>query len=459
MAMYELKLPELGEGLHEGRIEKWLVKPGDLVKEDDALAEVENDKALVELPSPIDGKIVEIKVSEGTTAVVGDVLLVLEVAGPGNVSAAVAADVKQAAVEQAGLENVTDNVEALAATGPTATVVSTSTATAATPVTTPFTSAAHDVRATPGVRKFAREHNADISLVHGSGSNGKITKDDVEVFLAGGQTDATVGATVEARVETPSVAPEKTAAVVATASDQVSPSPELLEERIPSTMIRKRIAEAMVKSKYTAPHVTVMDEVDVTELVQLRKEIKPLATERGVKITYLPFIVKALIAGVKLHPKMNSSLDEETQDLILKRYYHIGIATDTDRGLVVPVVKNADHKNMWTIATEIDDLASRARDSKLTPNEMKGSTISITNIGSAGGMFFTPIINYPEVAILGVGRITEKPIMKNGQVVGGQMMALSLSFDHRVIDGALAQHFINDMKRLLENPRLLLLEV
>lgn len=465
MAMYEFKLPELGEGLHEGRIEKWLVKPGDVVKEDDALAEVENDKALVELPSPIDGKIVEIKVSEGTTAVVGDVLLVLEVSGAGNVSAAVAADVKEAAVEQAGLENVTDNVAALAATGPTATTAATVTAVAASasatvtaPAPTPVLSAAQDVRATPGVRKFAREHNVDITLVNGSGSHGKITKEDVESFLAGGQNVASAEAVVEV-VETAAVASSKTSATVANASAQSFANPEQLEERIPATMIRKRIAEAMVKSKHTAPHVTVMDEVDVTELVQLRKEIKPLAAARGVKITYLPFIVKALIAGVKLHPKLNSSLDDETQDLILKHYYHIGIATDTDRGLVVPVVKNADHKNMWTIASEIDDLATRARDSKLTANEMKGSSISITNIGSAGGMFFTPIINYPEVAILGVGRITEKPIMKNGQVVGAQMMALSLSFDHRVIDGALAQHFINDMKRLLENPRLLLLEV
>ena len=455
MAMYEFKLPELGEGLHEGRIEKWLVKPGDIVKEDDALAEVENDKALVELPSPIDGKIVEIKVSEGTTAVVGDVLLVLEVSGAGNVSAAVAADVKETAVEQAGLENVTDNVAALATTGPASTAATTATVTA--PATTPVVSAAQDVRATPGVRKFAREHNVNISLVNGSGSNGKITKEDVESFLAGGQKAATAEAVVDV-VETAAVA-SKTSAAGATAPAQSLANPELLEERIPATMIRKRIAEAMVKSKHTAPHVTVMDEVDVTELVQLRKEIKPLAAARGVKITYLPFIVKALIAGVKLHPKLNSSLDEETQDLILKHYYHIGIATDTDRGLVVPVVKNADHKNMWTIAGEIDDLATRARDSKLTPNEMKGSSISITNIGSAGGMFFTPIINYPEVAILCVGRITEKPVMKNGQVVGAQMMALSLSFDHRVIDGALAQHFINDMKRLLENPRLLLLEV
>jgi len=169
--------------------------------------------------------------------------------------------------------------------------------------------------------------------------------------------------------------------------------------------------------------------------------------------------VKALVAAVKKHPQLNAVLDDEKEELVLKHYYHIGIATDTERGLLVPVVRNADSKNMWTIASEIEDLANRGRSGKLAPNEMKGSTISITNIGSAGGMFFTPIINYPEVAILGVGRITERPVMKDGQVVGAQMMAFSLSFDHRVIDGVLGQQFMNDIKKLLENPRLLLLEV
>lgn len=446
MALYELRLPELGEGLHEGRIEKWLVKPGDVVKEDDALAEVENDKALVELPSPVDGKIVEIKAAEGTTAVVGDVLLLLEVAGAGNVTADPVSTTASAAPAQTNTAAST----ASAASVPAASVpAAAATPQAAGTVAGAATSVAREVLATPGVRKFARENNVDITAVTGTGTNGKITKQDIESFLSGGQASAQAQAS-ETKQETATAA---TAAVTSTVN------PELLEERIPTTLIRKRIAEAMVKSKYTAPHVTVMDEVEVSELVALRNEIKPLASERGTKITYLPFIVKSLVAAVRLHPKLNSSLDEATGDLILKHYYNIGIATDTDRGLVVPVVRNADRKNMWTIATEINDLATRARESKLSADEMKGSTISITNIGSAGGMFFTPIINYPEVAILGVGRITEKPVMKNGQVVGGQMMALSLSFDHRVIDGALAQHFINDIKRLLENPRLLLMEV
>lgn len=449
MALYEFRLPELGEGLHEGRIDKWLVKPGDVVKEDDALAEVENDKALVELPSPVDGKIVEIKAAEGTTAVVGDILILLEVEGAGNVDAAVQAKTSEAAAVAAPQ---TTPAAAQAAPQPAPTVTEAPVAAPAQPTAPDVAvSAAREVLAAPGVRRFAREHNVNITAVAGTGSNGKITKEDVERFLSAGATAATPTMTAEE--------PAQGRTVPTPAASAAAGQTELLEERVPTTLIRKRIAEAMVKSKYTAPHVTVMDEVEVSELVALRKEIKPVAEQRGTKITYLPFIVKAMIAAIRLHPKLNSSLDEETGDLILKHYYNIGIATDTDRGLVVPVVRNANQKNMWAIAEEINDLATRARESKLTPSEMKGSTISITNIGSAGGMFFTPVINYPEVAILGVGRITEKPIMRNGQVVGGQMMALSLSFDHRVIDGALAQHFINDIKRLLENPRLLLLEV
>ena len=457
MGLYEVRLPELGEGLHEGRIEKWLVKPGDVVKEDDALAEVENDKALVELPSPVHGKVVEIKAAEGTTAVVGDILVLLEVEGAGNADSSASTAGQPAAAQSPAEPAVAAAPASTAGTASAAATAAPPAASAASSVVagTPaaVVSAAREVLATPGVRKFAREHNVDITAVQGTGTHGKITKEDVERFLSGSQAPA------EGTAPAAETQPAQSAQTGAPAGVGGEVNTELLEERIPTTMIRKRIAEAMVKSKYTAPHVTVMDEVDVSELVELRREIKPMAAERGTKITYLPFIVKAMIAAIRLHPKLNSSLDEETGDLILKHYYNIGIATDTDRGLVVPVVRNADQKNMWTIADEINDLATRARESKLTPNEMIGSTISITNIGSAGGMFFTPVINYPEVAILGVGRITEKPIMKSGQVVGGQMMALSLSFDHRVIDGALAQHFINDIKRLLENPRLLLLEV
>jgi pyruvate dehydrogenase E2 component (dihydrolipoamide acetyltransferase) len=443
MAIYEFRLPELGEGLHEGRIEKWLVKPGDVVQEDDAIAEVENDKAMVELPSPVSGKVAKILVPEGTTAVVGDVLITFEVEGEGNV-----AEVAPAAEAPAEAPTQTE-AKAEAAPSPAA---QEPVAGAPAAVATAPASQAREVLATPGVRKFAREHGVDLTKVKGTGPNGKILKSDVEAFLAGGQAADGQAAPADTQVE-----PTKPAAVAA-AKGPVAEGDEV-EERVPLPGIRKIIAQAMVKSKYTAPHVTVMDEANVTELVKLREEVKPLAAERGVKVTYLPFIVKALVAALRDFPQLNASLDDERQELVYKRYYHIGIATDTERGLVVPVVRHADKKNMWTIAAEINDLATRARTNKLMPNEMKGSTISITNIGSAGGLFFTPIINYPEVAILGVGRITEKPIIKNGEIVPAHMMALSLSFDHRVIDGALAQNFVNRIKKLLENPRLLLMEV
>ncbi|WP_067621201.1 dihydrolipoamide acetyltransferase family protein [Alicyclobacillus acidiphilus] len=435
MALFEFGLPELGEGLHEGRISKWLVKPGDTIQEDDAVAEIENDKSLVELPSPVSGKVVEIKVAEGSTCVVGDVILTIEVAGDVPASHSAHGNEQPAAepAKQAASEPAAQPVAQAAAANDGA-----------------GTSAAKQVLATPGVRRYAREHGVDIRSVQGTGNNGKVTKDDVDGFLNGGSAVAASPSQSAVKEETSTGATGST--VVQVAGDEI-------EERVPLPMIRQAIARAMVKSKYTAPHVTLMDEVDVTELVKLRKEIKPVAEQRGVKITYLPFIVKALIAALRSRPQLNSSYDEEKQELVLKHYYHIGIATDTDRGLLVPVVKHADKKNMWDIAQEINDLAARGRAGKLAPNEMRGSTISITNIGSAGGMFFTPIINYPEVAILGVGRITEKPIIRDGEFAVGQMMALSLSFDHRVIDGALGQQFVNDIKRLLENPRLLLLEV
>jgi pyruvate dehydrogenase E2 component (dihydrolipoamide acetyltransferase) len=448
MGIYEFRLPELGEGLHEGKIEKWLVKPGDMVQEDDAIAEVENDKAMVELSSPVSGKVINIMVEPGTTSVVGDILLTFEVDGEGTTTSAPAEDVKTAAVQDAGLEQTTTTAN----TGTTVNEAPTTADTAATVATAPSISTvshAHEVLATPGVRKFAREQGVDITSVTGTGAHGKVTKEDVDAVLKGGTN--TTPATPQVASET-STAPAPNAVVTHV-------DPATLEERVPLSSIRKIIAQAMAKSMYTAPHVTLMDEVNVTELVNLRNEIKPIAADRGVKITYLPFIVKAMCAALRKFPELNSTLDEERQELVLKHYYHIGIATDTDRGLVVPVVRDADHKNMWAIASEISDLATRARTNKLTPAEMKGSSISITNIGSAGGMFFTPIINYPEVAILGVGRITEKPIIKDGNIVGAHMMALSLSFDHRIIDGALAQNFINELKRMLENPKMLLMEV
>jgi pyruvate dehydrogenase E2 component (dihydrolipoamide acetyltransferase) len=427
-------MPELGEGLHEGEILKWHVKPGDTVREDDILMEVQNDKAVVEVPSPVSGKVAEIKAAEGTVAVVGDVLAVIEVegeAGHPQPSAAAAPQPQAAQAEE-------EKAAAPAASAPAA------------------EQAAAPVLATPGVRKYAREKGVPIGRVRGTGKNGRITREDVDAFAAGKGAAAPAEA-AEPRAAAPaaSAAPAAIAAPAASAAP-AGPRPE---ERVPLKGIRKVIANAMVKSVYTAPHVTIMDEADVSKLVELRQKAKPLAEKKGVKLTYLPFIVKALVAAAREFPVLNASIDDEKGEIVYKKYYNIGIATDTDNGLVVPVVEDADRKNIWTIAAEIRDLAARAREGKLAPNEMKGSTISITNIGSAGGMFFTPVINWPEVAILGTGRISEKPVVRSGEIAIGQVMALSLSFDHRIIDGAAAQYAVNYIKQLLEDPQMLVMEV
>ncbi|GMA64925.1 2-oxo acid dehydrogenase subunit E2 [Alicyclobacillus fastidiosus] len=430
MPLFELGFPELGEGLHEGRISKWLVQPGDTIQEDDAIAEVENDKSLVELPSPVSGKVVEIKVGDGITCVVGDIIVSIEVADDVQLDGA-----------EGGNKSSTPPANAH-----TPAIQSSASASVSEPEAVPEKSAAVDVLAMPVVRRYAREQGVNIASVHGTGNNGKVTTADIDGFMKRQAAALTQLSNSVSTHRTPS-------STIAQARGEES------EERVALPMIRQAIARTVVKSKYTAPHVTLMDEIDVTELVKLRKEVKPVAEARGVKISYLPFIVKALIVALRYRPQLNSSFDEAKQELVLKHYYHIGIMTDTDRGLLVPVVKHADKKNMWDIAQEINVLAARGRSGKLSLGEMKGSTISITNIGSVGGMFFTPIINYPEVAILGVGRITEKPVFRDGEFAVGQMMSLSLSFDHRIIDGALGQQFINDIKRLLEYPYLLLLDV
>ncbi|MEF3309955.1 dihydrolipoamide acetyltransferase family protein [Paenibacillus sp. GYB004] len=453
MAIWQFRLPELGEGLHEGEIVKWHVKPGDEIKEDQIIMDVQNDKAVVEVPSPVTGKIVELKVKEGTVSHVGDPLAVIDVVG----------EIPPESIHHGGGEaaaSETGGGQAAPAAAPAPAAQPAAAAPAAAPApaeqakpaeAAEQAAASGQVLATPSVRKFAREKGVNLASIKGTGRNGQVTKDDVLAFEANG------GQAASAPAE--SAQGEGAPAAQAGGSAAVAPTGDRVEERVPLKGIRKAIASAMVKSVYTAPHVTIMDEVDVTALVELRQKAKPLAEKKGVKLTYLPFIVKALVAAVKQYPALNASIDDEKSEIVYKKYYNIGIATDTDNGLIVPVVADADRKNVWQVANEIRDLASRGREGKLQSHEMRGSTISITNIGSAGGMFFTPVINYPEVAILGTGRISEKPVVRDGQIVIGNLMALSLSFDHRLIDGATAQNAMNYIKSLLEDPQLMVMEV
>ncbi|MBU7319652.1 dihydrolipoamide acetyltransferase family protein [Paenibacillus oleatilyticus] len=447
MANFEYRFPELGEGIHEGEIVKWHVKPGDTVNDETILMDVQNDKSTVEVPSPVEGKIIELKVSEGTVCTIGDVIAVIEVTGEvpqqahGHGEAPSAAQAATPAAAQAEASAAQGGADAECAVGgAVAANVN------ASKLDTPMAGGAQaaggerEVLATPSVRKLAREKGVNIAEVPATGKNGRVTREDVLGF-------------------TPGAAPKAAEAPAAAAPAAAPVSGDREEERVPLKGIRKAIANAMVKSAYTAPHVTLMDEVDVTRLVALREKAKPVAEKKGVKLTYLPFIVKALVAAARQFPAMNAMIDEEKQEIVYKKYYHVGIATDTDNGLIVPVIQDADRKNIWTIAGAIKDLAVRGREGKLGPSELKGSTITITNIGSAGGMFFTPIINFPEVAILGTGRISEKPVVKNGEIVIAPVMALSLSFDHRIIDGATAQNFMNYIKQLLADPELLVMEV
>jgi pyruvate dehydrogenase E2 component (dihydrolipoamide acetyltransferase) len=307
------------------------------------------------------------------------------------------------------------------------------------------------VVAMPSVRKYAREKGISINLIAGTGNNGRILKGDIDAFVSGGAASAPQAAT------TADVATE-TAKVEAPQAAATIPQGEYPETREKMSGIRKAIAKAMVNSKHTAPHVTLMDEIDVTKLVTHRKKFKEVAAAKGIKLTFLPYIVKALTSALREFPALNTSLDDATSEIIHKHYYNIGIAADTEKGLLVPVVKDADRKSVFSISNEINELAVKARDGKLAPNEMKGASCTISNIGSAGGQWFTPVINHPEVAILGVGRIAEKPIVRNGEIVAAPVLALSLSFDHRMIDGATAQNALNHIKRLLNDPELLLME-
>ncbi|WP_301108169.1 dihydrolipoamide acetyltransferase family protein [Sporosarcina sp.] len=450
---YEFRLPDIGEGIHEGEIVKWFVKAGDTIQEDDTLLEVQNDKAVVEIPSPVSGTIEEIYVSEGTVAVVGDKLVRFD-APDHDIPDHEDGDSSDSSTEESAEKSHEQVQETVGVEGakkpdqpadeqldskPEATVK---------PADSPDEN--RRVIAMPSVRKYAREQNVTIAQVAGSGKNGRVLKEDIDTFKSGGQQ------VVSETAKTQEISGQ-------TAEETTAPNQPVFEGEFPETReklspMRKAISKAMSNSKHTAAHVTLLDEVDVTALVAHRKEFKAIAAERDIKLTYLPYVVKALVATLREFPQLNTSLDDATDELIQKHYYNIGIAADTDRGLMVPVVKNADRKSVFHISNEVNELAGKARDGKLQAAEMKDASCTITNIGSAGGLWFTPIINHPEVAILGVGRISEKPVVKNGEIVAAPMLALSLVFDHRVIDGVTGQLALNYLKELLGNPSLLLME-
>lgn len=418
---FEFKLPDIGEGVHEGEIVQWLVKPGDAIQEDQALVEIMTDKVTAEIPSPVTGVIQELRGKEGEVIQVGTVIAVIDQQGAG-----AAAPKKAAAAPKEVAGSATDFVPTVAST-PTRAVASTETNGKATAVMA-APARTDRVLAAPATRKLARQMGVDLSVVTGSGPRGRITSSDVKAFQGGGRMAARPGTFVSQG-----------------------------ERREKFGGLRKKIAEHLVKSKQTAPHFAYVEEVDMTRLVQMREELLPVAEERGVKLTYLPFFIKAVIAGLRQYPVLNSQLDEAAQELVYKNDYHIGVAVATDQGLIVPVVKHADQKDLFALAAEIKTLADKARAGKLSLEDLKGGTFTLTSIGSIGGLFGVPIINYPEVAIMGINKIEKRPVVRNDQIVIRDIMHLSISCDHRVVDGAEAAMFVKEVIRYLENPTRILL--
>jgi pyruvate dehydrogenase E2 component (dihydrolipoamide acetyltransferase) len=407
---YEFKLPDIGEGVAEAEIIKWMVKEGEKVKEDQPLVEVMTDKVNVQIPSPRSGTISTISVKEGEVAKVGQTIVIISEDGtPSTASSAAPA---RAPEPPAQARPPAPDQQATSQPAP-------------------------PVAATPATRRLAREMGVEITTVIGTGPQGRITDDDVKAAAA--------------KSSLPPQRPQPQA--------PARPAVTGREELVPIHGVRKTIADRMVRSKHTAAHVTHVDEVDVTELILLREALKSSGEKRGVKLTYLPFIIKAVIPSLKAFPFMNSSVDDQGANIIVKKYYNIGVATDTEQGLVVPVVKDADRKDVFELAREIEQLAGKARSGQLSLDEVRGSTFTITNIGTIGGLFSTPIINLPESAILGVHKITKRPVVRDDKIEVRDMTYLSLSFDHRIIDGAYAARFTTSVIETLQDSKKLLTEV
>ncbi|MFB6105187.1 MAG: dihydrolipoamide acetyltransferase family protein [Halobacteriaceae archaeon] len=476
MTRHEFRLPDVGEGVAEGELVEWLVAEGDTVTEDQAVAKVETDKAVVDVPSPYDGTVAELHWEPGDVVPVGDVFVTFETDG----------EVEGTAPEtEAPADTDSDAAEEEAGAG---------------------TDEATDrVFAAPRVRRRARELGVDLDSVEGTGPSGRVTEADVEA-AAEGETepepeepaaepasapadtadttrDRTLAAPATRRraaeldvdldavpmveerdgqpyVTTEAVEEYADAQEAAQAADveAVETGGDREEERVPYRGVRRTVGEQMERSKFTAPHVTHHDTVVVEDLVEWRADLKDRVAESDVRLTYLPFVMKAVVAALEEFPYLNSQLDADAEEIVLKHYYDIGVAVATDAGLMVPVVRDVGEKGILELAAESQELADRARDRSISREEMQGSTFSITNFGAIGGEYATPILNYPEVAILGLGAIEDRPVVEDGEVVARKTLPLSLTIDHRVVDGAVAAAFVNRVKEYLADPRLLVLE-
>ncbi len=452
-------VPQLGESVVEGTIGKWLKKVGDPIAKDEPIVEIITDKINIELPAPSAGTLGEIAVQEGIVAQVGDKLGVILAAGESLPAGGGPAKAPAAAAAPSAPTPAPAPAHAAPAPAPayaTASALSAATATSAPPST-------DGMRVSPAVRKLMKEHSVDIRQIRGSGMGGRVTREDVLTHIeartvaasapgfaapSGAPAFATAGAAAPA----PAPAPLKS---IPSASFAAAGARE--EEVRPLTNVRKLIATNMLKSRHSAAHCAVTDEVDMTALVELRARLKEkVKRDYGVSLTYMPFITKAVVRALKEYPVLNAVMTET--DIRYRKYYNIGVAVHRDQGLIVPVVKDADRKNLLEIAADIEALSARARNDKLTLDDIQGGTFTITNAGMFGATASVPVLNHPEVGILGVHLIEERPVVRDHRVVVRWMMTLVLSFDHRLVDGTPAAQFLHRVKGLLEDPESWLLD-
>ncbi|MFA5524961.1 MAG: dihydrolipoamide acetyltransferase family protein [Tissierellales bacterium] len=435
--MFDFKFADIGEGIHEGVLLKWFVKEGDIIKEGDSLFLVETDKVNAEIPSPVGGKINKLFAEVGDTIHVGNTVVIID---DGSGDNKVESKQEPLSEDEKGA-GVVGEIE-----------VSSEVIESSDEGKEEEKEARSKALATPVARKLAKDLGIDINLVKGTGAAGRVMKEDIHGF----KEDKGLEKSKEV----------KKTNIFAQSGENTLLRPEIKREeikvygeveRVPISRIRKTISENMVLSKSIIPHTSVMDDIDVTELVKLRTEQKEMAKGKGISLTYMPFIMRALSIVLKEFPVFNSSFDDIKDEIIYKRYYNIGIATDTPDGLVVPVLKEVDNKGVLEIARELEGIVERARNKTISLEELYGGTFTITNFGALGSSYGVPVIKYPEVAILGIGKIDKKPVVLNDEIVIKSMMPISLSIDHRIIDGGDAGRFLLRLKELLSNPMLLLL--
>ncbi len=431
---YIFRFPDIGEGITEGKILQWYVKKGQQIKSGEALVKMETDKVVTDIPCPKDGVIIDVFGKEGDVIQVEDALIELEIAGIVAEEAQTIAKEKPLPVEHKQIEEKGFGVVGtLEVAGDSAFLPS---GTEGLPTQKEVISDQRPVKvlATPVARAMAKDMSVDINHITGTGPAGRVMKKDIHLYYEAQQTGTAKPA--------PTVMPG-------------TEEPRVVYE--PLSQIRKTIARNMIRSKQSAAHMTLIEEVEISKLVQLREAHKQAYVARGLKLSYLPFILKAVAYALKEFPALNSEMDLEHDRMVLKQYYNIGIAVDTDNGLVVPVIRDVDRCSIAELTARITQVAQKARDRQLSLDDFKDGSFSITNYGSIGGMFGVPVINYPQAAILGVGRIMKTPVVKDDQIVIGHVLPLSMSVDHRIVDGAQATRFIAKVMGFLEDPVSLLL--